>query len=128
MKITEPVGSPTRMKVPQIGWSGVRRYTTTPDPWDATPFAGMADGEPMYFVHSYVVVPEDASTRLARTAYGEFEFCSAVRLGNVFACQFHPERSGPHGLAIYRRLGEQAAARSGRTLAPVDAAGTVTRS
>lgn len=119
VKIVTPPDAERPMKVPQIGWSGVMRYDDAAgDPWAGTLFDGMANGEPMYFVHSFVVEPADAAARLARSAYGRFEFCSAVAHGNVTACQFHPERSGPQGLAIYRRLGDRARAHaSARALA-----------
>ena len=55
----------------------------------------------MYFVHSFIVQPEDPAVILTTTRYGHIEFCSALRTENIFACQFHPERSGPQGLRIY---------------------------
>ena len=58
----------------------------------------------MYFVHSYHVQPQDSRVVMSTTRYGDIEFCSSVRKGNVFACQFHPERSGMQGLRIYRNL------------------------
>jgi glutamine amidotransferase len=58
----------------------------------------------MYFVHSYVAVPADPRDVLARSNYGGIEFCSAVSAGLVSGFQFHPERSGPGGLRIYRNL------------------------
>ena len=58
----------------------------------------------MYFVHSYVVVPRDSSVVLSTTRYGDVEFCSSVASGNIFACQFHPERSGRKGLTLYTNL------------------------
>jgi glutamine amidotransferase len=65
---------------------------------------GVADGEFMYFVHSFYVQPADPAVVLATTRYGHIEFCSSVRRGNVMAFQFHPERSGPEGMKIYRNL------------------------
>ena len=58
----------------------------------------------MYFVHSFIVQPEDPAVILTTTRYGHIEFCSGLRTGNTFACQFHPERSGSQGLRIYRNL------------------------
>ncbi len=96
------------LKVPQIGWNRIYRgkgnRVAGSDPWDDTLFAGLADGECMYFVHSYIVQPEDPAVILTTTRYGNIEFCSGLRTGNVFACQFHPERSGSQGLRIYRNL------------------------
>ena len=60
----------------------------------------------MYFVHSFYVKPDDDAVSLALTRYGAQRFCSALRYRNVFACQFHPERSGPQGLQVYRNLAD----------------------
>jgi glutamine amidotransferase len=96
------------LKVPQVGWNRIYRgqgdKTEAVDPWAGTLLDGLAEGECMYFVHSFIVQPEDPALILTTTRYGHIEFCSALRTGNTFACQFHPERSGPHGLRIYRNL------------------------
>ena len=63
----------------------------------------------MYFVHSFAVTPDDPGVVLSTTRYGPTEFCSGLRRGNLFACQFHPERSGPAGLRIYRHFARQVA-------------------
>ncbi len=99
------------LKVPQIGWNRICRYTPTDnsgsDPWAGTLLEEVRDRERMYFVHSYVVQPQDSSVILSISRYGQIEFCSSVHRGNVFACQFHPERSGVQGLEIYRNLARQ---------------------
>jgi glutamine amidotransferase len=92
------------LKVPHIGWNRVRRSQSGKDPWNGSPLEGLADDEYMYFVHSYVVRPQDKNVVIATTRYGDDEFCSALKVGNVFACQFHPERSGRHGLSVYRNI------------------------
>lgn len=104
----------TVLKVPQVGWNCVFRKNDIanpprlgdpqPDPWCGTPLAGLADGEFMYFVHSYHAVPANPDVVLSISQYGEVEFCSSLRSRNVFACQFHPERSGPQGLQVYRNI------------------------
>jgi glutamine amidotransferase len=58
----------------------------------------------MYFVHSFYPKPADPSVVLTVTRYGPTTFCSTVQQQNVMACQYHPERSGPQGLQIYRNL------------------------
>ena len=88
-------------KVPQVGWNRIRRSGD----WDGTPLEGLPHGAFMYFVHSLYVRPRDPSVVLATTRYGNVEFCSSLRQRNVFACQFHPERSGPEGLRMYKNLG-----------------------
>ncbi len=88
-------------KVPHVGWAPVLAGAQT---WSDTPLDGTAEGEPMYFVHSYYAVPSRDDVVLARSRYGGVDFCSAVRSGNVFAFQFHPERSGPAGIRMYEAL------------------------
>ena len=95
------------LKIPQIGWNGIFRVRSAGggDPWTGSPLEGQRDGEPMYFVHSYYVQPQEEAVILSTTRYGQIEFCSSVRVRRVFACQFHPERSGPAGLRIYEKFG-----------------------
>lgn len=94
-----------RLKVPHIGWARVRKAEGGGgDPWAGTVLDGVADGERMYFVHSFVVQPSEGTAVLATSDHGDGRFCSSLRLGAVMACQFHPERSGPPGLHMYRNL------------------------
>ena len=58
----------------------------------------------MYFVHSYYCTPEDKRNILSMTNYGGIDFCSAISYKNVFATQFHPEKSGEKGLNIYKEF------------------------
>jgi imidazole glycerol-phosphate synthase subunit HisH len=93
------------LKVPHVGWNRITsHHGAAATRWSGTPLQGVRDGEFMYFVHSYVVVPQDLSVVLSTTGYGDIEFCSSVRLNNIFACQFHPERSGRAGLEVYAGL------------------------
>ena len=82
------------LKVPHMGWNQV----TGPDP---------ASGAFVYFVHSYHVVPSDRSLVALEATHGE-TFCAAIRTHNLFACQFHPEKSQSAGLAILRTFAEAA--------------------
>jgi glutamine amidotransferase len=94
-----------RMKVPQVGWNTIRRPEWfEEDRWTQSALKGLVDGTFMYFVHSLVVQPEERAVCLAVTRYGSVEFCSALQHGNVFACQFHPERSGDVGLQLYSNI------------------------
>jgi glutamine amidotransferase len=95
-----------RVKVPQVGWNGVRANGsgTRPALWSRSLLAGVSEGEPMYFVHSYFVAPSDSTVALATTTYGDIEFCSALQTGLISGFQFHPERSGRAGLQVYRNL------------------------
>ena len=86
------------LKVPQIGWNLLT--------WTQRAFArfpGLPDSPFVYFVHSYYPVPTDSSIIAATTTYGE-EFAAAVVTDNVFATQFHPEKSQENGLAILRQF------------------------
>jgi len=89
-------------RIPHIGWSSVQ-----PAPgsgWSHTPLDGLAAGADMYFVHSYFVRPKNSEVVLSLSSYRGVTFCSSLVQGNVFGCQFHPERSGVEGLEIYRRI------------------------
>lgn len=82
------------LKVPQIGWNEVEQ--TRPD---CPIFRGIPDRTHFYFVHSFFPKPEDPSVVASRTTYGD-DFASSVWSGNVFATQFHPEKSQQAGLAL----------------------------
>jgi len=86
------------LKVPHMGWNRVH-YSG-----DNKLFEGIPDGSFFYFVHSYYVVPEDDSVVCGWTDYGE-RFCSAITRDNLFATQFHPEKSHNHGLKILENFG-----------------------
>lgn len=88
----------TTLKVPHMGWNTLSiRKKNCPT------FKGITDKNYFYFVHSYFGVPEDPDWTLATTEYGR-PFCSAVWKGNIFATQFHPEKSQASGLAIIRNF------------------------
>ena len=92
----DPVNG-ARLKVPHMGWNGVRQ--TRPHAL----WTGIADEERFYFVHSYYVAPVDPVLIAAETDYGAV-FTSAIARDNIFATQFHPEKSAAHGLALYRNF------------------------
>ena len=84
----------SRFKVPQMGWNRVRQVRPHAL-WE-----GVKDDAYFYFVHSYYVQPADASLSIGDTDYGA-PFCSAVARDNIFATQFHPEKSASAGLQLY---------------------------
>ena len=86
------------LKVPQIGWNTLEFAANSPLGDDVPGDAPMA-----YFLNSYYCVTGDPADIAATTDYG-FPFCSALHRGNVWATQFHPEKSGPVGLAILRNF------------------------
>ena len=85
---------PDGQKVPHMGWNTVRQ--TRPHPV----FAGIPDDSYFYFVHSYHIEPDDESWVIAEAQYG-CRFPAVVARDNLVATQFHPEKSGEHGLQIY---------------------------
>jgi imidazole glycerol-phosphate synthase subunit HisH len=95
------------LRVPQVGWNRLQRPVGVA--WSGGVLDGLEDGEFMYFVHSFYAKPADRSVVLAVSHYGQIEFCSGLRRGRVAACQFHPERSGPEGLKIYKNFAAQTA-------------------
>lgn len=81
------------LKIPHMGWNSLNLKP------DSRLFAGIRDQEYVYFVHSYYLKAQEESQVAATTWYGT-EIHAAVEAGNVFACQFHPEKSGDTGLRI----------------------------
>jgi glutamine amidotransferase len=88
-----------QLKIPQIGWNAVNQKKP-----DCPMFAGIDDGAYFYFVHSFYVAPEDQSIVAGETGYG-LNYCSAVWKDNVFAVQFHPEKSQAAGLQMLKNFG-----------------------
>lgn len=88
-----------KIRVPQIGWNQISKIKKN---WNNSPFKNIANNEFMYFVHSYYVIPDDESVILSETIYEDIEYCSSLLSGNIFATQFHPEKSGKEGIKIYK--------------------------
>lgn len=91
----QPDGS--AYKVPHMGWNQVRQDRQHPL-WD-----GIPDLTSFYFVHSYYVVPQRKEDIAGSTEYGDW-FTSAVARDNIFATQFHPEKSAEYGLKLYKNF------------------------
>jgi imidazole glycerol-phosphate synthase subunit HisH len=87
----------SRYKVPQMGWNEVFQAAKHPL-WH-----GIPDRSRFYFVHSYYAAPADPADVAGETDYGERFTCAMAR-DNIFATQFHPEKSAAHGLALYRNF------------------------
>ena len=85
------------LKIPQIGWNELVQ------PNKGRLFKGIEDGEFVYFVHSYYLIADDIKDVVATTNYGVTVHASVER-GNVFACQFHPEKSSDVGLKILKNF------------------------
>jgi glutamine amidotransferase len=87
----------SRFKVPQMGWNQVRQIVPHAL-WE-----GIPDETYFYFVHSYYVQPDVAAHSVGETVYGQ-PFCCAVARDNIFATQFHPEKSAASGLQLYKNF------------------------
>jgi glutamine amidotransferase len=85
---------PAGLKVPHMGWNQVKQAAAHPI------FNDIPDNTNFYFVHSYYAHPLDQSVIAGTTDYG-IEFCSMIIKDNLFATQFHPEKSGEAGLKMY---------------------------
>lgn len=86
-------------KIPHIGWSRLEKPTPATE-WRGTILDGVEPGSTCYFVHSFTAVPADDKYRLADCDYHGQRISAALRAGNVFGTQFHPEKSGEIGLRI----------------------------
>jgi len=112
VRLKESVEGPMVLKVPQVGWNEIHTVVHNnasnecDTAWKSPMLAGVPNKEHMYFSHSFYPKPSDPGVVVSTTRYGDTEFCSSFQLGSVFACQFHPERSGPAGLLIYQNLAE----------------------
>jgi glutamine amidotransferase len=85
---------PQGLKIPHMGWNQVRQSISHPI------FSGIPDEANFYFVHSFYAEPKDMSVVAGTTSYG-VSICSVIIKDNLIATQFHPEKSGEHGLKMY---------------------------
>lgn len=114
VKFLEPGPENIFYKIPHVGWNtleypshgnkGGKNALDGNNPWEKTIFRKISEGAFVYFVHSYMVVPSDRDVILSETVYGRNRFCSALRKGNIWGCQFHPEVSGDVGLKILKEF------------------------
>lgn len=86
------------LKVPHMGWNRIEKKKDSPF------LEGLSSGDYVYFVHSFYVIPEDVSVVATTTDYGN-PFVSSIATENLFACQFHPEKSQELGLRILANFG-----------------------
>jgi glutamine amidotransferase len=100
-KVVKLAPTDPALKVPHMGWNRIAQRR--PEPL----VAGIADGAYVYFVHSFHAMPEDPSLLALESVHG-VRVCAAIRRDNVFACQFHPEKSQAVGLQLLRNFVEAA--------------------
>lgn len=88
-------------KIPHIGWNSIINPKNS---WRDTILESVNNLDKMYFIHSYFVKLKDQNQILSETQYGNFKFCSSLRYKNIYATQFHPEKSGTNGLKILKEF------------------------
>lgn len=91
------------LRIPHIGWSPITPPRAETN-WSGSILETTPQGAAVYLVHSYTAWPDQESHRLADCWYGGRRISAAIRLGNVYGCQFHPEKSARIGLAILQRF------------------------
>lgn len=84
-------------KLPHVSWNEINSKKIS---WNNTILEDIDEGSDMYFVHSFAAEPNDPDEILSLTEYSKHNFCSCVKRGNIYGCQFHPEKSGLIGLKI----------------------------
>ena len=89
-----------KLRIPHVGWNNITRYRS-----QDSLFEGIKDGTDFYFVHSYAFVPKNSEDVIATVDYG-VEVAAAVRFGNVWGTQFHPEKSSRAGFRLLRNFVE----------------------
>jgi cyclase len=110
VRLQDPRSEKPYYKVPHIGWNRIYfpkkqiEKLREKIPWKETILEGIREGSYFYFVHSYIVIPDDPLDVTAITEYGDNIFCSVISRKNISGCQFHPERSGKEGLNVYRQF------------------------
>jgi glutamine amidotransferase len=87
-------------KIPHIGWNSLIRPKNIS--WEKTILENFSKNNEAYFVHSFACYPEKSEHILAYTEYGGHLFPSVIKKGNVYGCQFHPEKSREPGLSILK--------------------------
>jgi glutamine amidotransferase len=88
-----------KVKVPHIAWNTIFKLNQE---WDNTALKDLNNNDFMYFIHSYYVKPKYDDCILTLTNYDGIEFCSAILRNNIFATQFHPEKSADKGISMYK--------------------------
>jgi glutamine amidotransferase len=97
-RFPETIGT-RKVKVPHIAWNTIVKRKQL---WENTALSDLTSNDFMYFIHSYYVEPSNEACILTITNYDGIEFCSSILKGNIFATQFHPEKSADKGISIYK--------------------------
>ena len=97
-KISKKIDDSKERKVPFIGWNKLIKKN------NCKVLRDIQDEDFFYFTHSFYVEPEDEKIISTKTNYFDFIYCSSISKDNIFATQFHPEKSGQSGLKIYKNF------------------------
>jgi glutamine amidotransferase len=103
VKIVETGVDGQNHKIPHIGWNSLCVPAVLKD-WNDTVLQGIVPGSAVYFVHSYTAVPANDMNRLADCDYNGRIVSAAIHAGNLYGCQFHPEKSGMVGQRIFKNF------------------------
>jgi len=95
--IKMPIKNSSFEKLPQVGFNTIKKHIID---WKGTILEEIENNSDLYFVHGYAAKPKDEKHILSSTNYSEFNFCSTVKKGNIYGCQFHPEKSAEQGLKV----------------------------
>ena len=90
-------------KIPHIGWNALV-LPSGRESWEGTILQDIEQGEAVYFVHSFMAVPASPDHIVSYSLYNGIRVTATIGSGNIFGCQFHPEKSGEIGLKILRRF------------------------
>ncbi|MFZ5354300.1 MAG: imidazole glycerol phosphate synthase subunit HisH [Bacillota bacterium] len=105
VRITDMNCEGEKQKVPYVGWSELLAAEGSDiSIWDHTIMKQVKKGDSVYFVHSYHALPYDKSHVFAVYKYGGVPITAVIKKGNLYGCQFHPEKSGEVGLSIIREF------------------------
>lgn len=96
-----PLKQSTNLKLPHISWNSIKPKKIK---WENTILDNIKVGTDMYFVHTFIAQPSDDYEILSVTKYYNHEFCSSLKKGNIYGCQFHPEKSSEKGLSTIKNF------------------------
>lgn len=96
-----PVYQSNKVKLPHVSWNEIKNKNIK---WQNTILNNIPSNSDMYFVHTFVVKPDNDNEVLSVTEYKGVEFCSSVKKNNIYGCQFHPEKSAEIGLSIIKNF------------------------
>ena len=88
-------------KLPHVSWNEIYKQKIN---WDNTILKNIINKDSFYFVHSYICKPKNKDITLSTTEYGGVEFCSSIQVENIYACQFHPEKSAKSGIQVIKNF------------------------